>query len=160
MGAVVPQSALGLEVVDLDDTDFFEWTQETAEKIRRQAFHEIDLAALAEEIEDLGKSKLSEVISRLTTVIIHLLKLDFQPGKKTNSWIRTIRRERTVLEIIFDQSPSLIDKGKRDLDRTYKRASREAAGETGLPRKTFPQECPYTYEQILDPDFFPGQPSP
>jgi len=31
-----------------------------------------------------------------------------------------------------------------------------ASGETGLPKSAFPQACPYTIEQILDPDFLPG----
>ena len=31
-----------------------------------------------------------------------------------------------------------------------------ASGETGLPKTVFPETCPYTIDQILDPTFLPG----
>jgi len=36
----------------------------------------------------------------------------------------------------------------------YRRARREAAKETGLPLATFPDECPFTLEQITG-DYWP-----
>lgn len=141
--------------VSLYDTDFFEWTQDTGGKIRNRRFEDIELTALAEEIEDLGKRDWSEVNSRLRVIILHLLKLQYQPEKKTDSWSESVGRERGVLEEIFDGSPSLIGKGRERLPITYKRAIRDAARETKLPQSTFPVDCPYTYEQILDHDFYP-----
>jgi uncharacterized protein DUF29 len=141
----------------LYDTDFFAWTQETAAKIRECRFHDINLKALAEEIEDLGKRDWTEVNSRLRVIIMHLLKLDYQPEKKTDSWVNSISRERTELEGIFDFSPSLRAKALQQLPVTYVRSVREAARETKLPKATFPAECPYTYEQILDHDFYPSE---
>jgi hypothetical protein len=31
---------------------------------------------------------------------------------------------------------------------------RDASVETGIPKECFP-ECPFTFEQLMDPDFFP-----
>jgi hypothetical protein len=36
-----------------------------------------------------------------------------------------------------------------------RRDFRKAAAETGLPISSFPEECPFTSEQVLDPDFLP-----
>jgi hypothetical protein len=37
------------------DTDFFRWTQETAELLRQGHFEETDKENLAEEVADMGK---------------------------------------------------------------------------------------------------------
>jgi len=111
----------------LYDTDFFTWTQETATKIRDGRFHAVDLSAVAEEIEDLGKRDWTEVNSRLRVIITHLLKLDYQPEKKTDSLMNSIGRERTELEGIFDQSPNLIEKAKPAED-LYSCSSRGSSG--------------------------------
>lgn len=131
------------------DTDFFAWTQETAAKIRERRFEEIDWSALAEEIEDLGERDKREVNSRLREIIMHLLKLQFQPEKKTDSWTHSIVREQIELKNILANSKSLVEKAREDLPRTYGEAVRLAAVETGLAQRLFPSECPYTYEQIL-----------
>lgn len=137
------------------DTDFFIWTQETAAKIRNCRFRDIDLPALAAEIQDLGKRDWTEVNSRLRVILTHLLKVEYQPEKKTDSWTNSIGRERTEIEGIFDHSPSLRAKAEESLPRTYERAMREAARETKLPKSTFPLQCPYTYDEILDHEFYP-----
>jgi hypothetical protein len=41
------------------------------------------------------------------------------------------------------------------LSQSYQPARAEALGETGLPEETIPRECPWTAEQILDPNFWP-----
>jgi hypothetical protein len=38
----------------------------------------------------------------------------------------------------------------------YVRARDKAARESRLPLGTFPEACQWTYEQIIEPDFFPG----
>ena len=37
----------------------------------------------------------------------------------------------------------------------YELAVPRAADETGLPEDTFPAECPFTIEQVLDPHWLP-----
>lgn len=62
----------------LYDRDFFEWTVRNAELLRRGCVEEADLEHLAEEIEDLGKRDTREVMSRLTVLLMHLLKWSIQ----------------------------------------------------------------------------------
>jgi uncharacterized protein DUF29 len=42
------------------------------------------------------------------------------------------------------------------LIKAYQDAREDAAGESQLSESTFPEVCPWTYEQIMDKDFFPG----
>jgi len=58
----------------LYETDFFEWTQRTAEQLRRRRFDETDIEHAAEEIEDMGKRDLRELNSRMEVLMAHVLK--------------------------------------------------------------------------------------
>ena len=59
-----------------------------------------------------------------------------------------------IAKIIRD-SPSLRRYSADVLDDEYRTARADAAGETGLPEDAFPEICPFTIEQILDPGFLP-----
>jgi hypothetical protein len=41
-------------------------------------------------------------------------------------------------------------------DDAYAGAIQLASSETGIAKKAFPKTCPYTQEQVLDPDFLPN----
>src|SRR3954470_5735337 len=68
----------------LYDRDFFLWTQEQAEALRRAAREgsnlPLDWENLAEEIESLGRSFKNSLQSRIAQIIIHLWKLACSPA--------------------------------------------------------------------------------
>ena len=76
------------------DSDFNEWTQAQGRALRNRRAADLDWENLAEEIESLGRSDQREVKSRLTTLLVHLLKWRYQPEKRSDSWADTIARER------------------------------------------------------------------
>jgi hypothetical protein len=137
------------------DADFFEWTQATAELIRQGRLAEVDLEHLAEEIEDMGKRDRREVRSRWLLLLMHLLKWELQPEKRTASWRTTIREQRKQLRLIMADSPSLGRIPREELPALFRSAVEDALEETGLSANRFPSSCPYTAEQILDSNFFP-----
>jgi hypothetical protein len=137
------------------DADFFQWTQATAEMIRRGRLAEVDLEHVAEEIEDMGKRDRREVRSRLIVLVMHLLKWELQPELRTPSRGLTIDEQRTQIQFAIQDSPSLRRLPSDELAATYKRAVKRAIAQTGLDAGRFPPSCPYTAEQILDGDFFP-----
>ena len=139
----------------LYDEDFFEWTRRNAELLRMGLLDEADIEHIAEEIEDIGKSELHEVNSRTQVLVEHLLKWQLQPEKKSRSWLRTIASQRGALAERLEDSPSLRLKIRPNLGRNYQRAVQLTLIETGLPKNHFPAECPFTVEQILDPEFLP-----
>ena len=88
--------------------------------------------------------------------MMHLLKWQFQPMHRSRSWQSTIRTQRGRIERLLDESPSLRPEVAA-LSREQYAAAREAASaETGFAWRTFPQSSPYTPEQILDDEFYPG----
>lgn len=137
------------------DVDFFAWTMEQARLLREGAFSEIDAANIAEELESMGKNNRRELGSRLVVLLMHLLKWQFQPNRRSPSWATTVRDQRDEIEEILTDSPSLRPVVRDTLSATYTRARRKAIGETGLPDTTFPADCPFTPDQILAENFLP-----
>lgn len=66
-------------------TDFNLWIQRTTDLLRERRWHEIDLEHLIEAIEDLGKSEWRGLTSQLTRLLLHLLKWQYQPQRRSDS---------------------------------------------------------------------------
>jgi len=139
----------------LYDEDFAAWTAATARLLRARRLTELDLEHLAEEVEDMGKSQTRERNSRLRALLVHLLKWQGQPQKRSRGWRSTIDAQRVELRDLLRQSPSLRHRLPESLPEVYRDAVRAAGIETGLAAGTFPRECPFRVEQILDNDFLP-----
>jgi hypothetical protein len=143
---------------ELYDQDFFTWTQITAALIRQGKWHEVDPESVAEELESLGKSNRRELGNRLQVLLVHLLKWQIQPGQRvhSHSWYDTIVEQRDQIHELLTDSPSLRPLIPALLTRRYRRARQKAFDEMNVPDVTLPSECPWTVEQLLDEEFFPG----
>jgi hypothetical protein len=124
--------------------------------LRDGRFADLDVENLAEEVEDMGKRDRRVVESRLEVLLLHLLKWQYQPRRRSGSWRATIRVQRSRLELVLRDSPSVRAEVPAMLLRRYPKAVAAAADETGLPEARFPPTCPYTAEQILDEKFLPA----
>ncbi len=138
------------------ETDFHLWTQQQAALLRQGQLAELDTAHLIDEIEDMGASNRRALGSYLELVLLHLLKWQYQPERRGNSWIESIGKGRNAIERLLEESPSLAPQLSLKMEAEYRRARREAAAETGLPLPTFPEACPLTVEQVLDVDYWPN----
>ena len=148
------QSTLA-DLSSLYEEDFFEWTRRSAELLRAGQLQQADIEHIAEEIEDMGKRDLRELNSRVRVLLIHLLKWQLQAEKRSRSWNDTIICQRGEIVDVLKQSPSLRGKLRTELPDNYAMAMRRAINQTGLPLSRFPKECPFTVEQVLDPEFLP-----
>src|SRR5437868_11851541 len=145
----------------LYDEDFYAWTQEQAELLRRgsAAANRLDFDLLAEEIEDLGKSELQTVQSLCEHIIEHFLKMEFSGLQEpADHWRDEIVEWRVQIEKKITRSIA----AKIDLHDRYRcalrllrRFERTAPGFTAR----VPAECPYSLDQIIgvgDDDWFPA----
>jgi len=137
--------------------DFNSWIERTAQLLRERRWHEIDVETLIEEVEDLGKSERRGVASQLTRLLLHLLKWQYQPQRRSDSWLDSITDARTQIELAIEDSPSLKSYPKEQLKDSYQRARRQAAKQTDIQISVFPEECPYPLELILDEDWLPQE---
>lgn len=143
----------------LYETDFYAWTQEQATLLRNEQWSQIDLQNLIEEIQSLGKQQRQELRNRLSVLIGHLLKWHYQSGRRSRSWLATLRIQRLDIAELLEDNPSLKPYLEEALCKAYLKGVELAVGETDLPKRTFPVECPYSLVEIVDDDFYPGEPS-
>ena len=94
-------------------------------------------------------------MSNLRVLLMHLLKWQYQSGMRTGSWRGTVIEHRARIQSAFEDSPSLRNYYAQVFDKSYSKARDIAAGETGLDLSTFPAECLYTAEQVIDDEFWP-----
>ena len=137
------------------DTDFFGWTHQQAHLLRTGRLDQLDVVNLIDEIEDMGKSQIRELESRLGVLLAHLLKWRYQPERRGVSWETTIREQRRRLTRLLADNPSLQPRLPKAHDDAYGDARLIARRETALPEPTFPAASPFTLEQTLDPDYWP-----
>lgn len=131
------------------------WAHQTADLLRERRWQEIDRARLIEELEDLSRSEQRAIASQLIRLLLHLLKWDHQPQRRSDSWLDSITDARVQIALTIQDSPSLQSYPAEQLAACYQRARRSAARQTGLAPVDFPENCPYPLDRILDEDWLP-----
>jgi len=142
-------------VKSLYEEDILLWVEQTVKQLTARDFARLDLEHLIEEVEALGVSQKRELLSRLVVLIEHLLKrLYVDLPYDHNGWERTIRTQRTELDILLSQVPSL----KSLWDENFREAWRRALGNVRGEYKavSFPEEWPYArdWQTILTTNFW------
>jgi hypothetical protein len=140
----------------LYEQDFYAWANEQAALLRAGRLAEADIEHIAEEIESMGRSEKRELVSRLEILVSHLLKWQYQPTHRGTSWRLTIEEQRRRVSDHLADNPSLQAKLPEALISAYATAVLVAARETGLSRGSFPCACPWSFEQMMADEFFPG----
>ena len=140
----------------LYDSDFYAWSREQAELLRKGELAQADIERIAEEIESMGRTEKRELTSRIESLLLLLLKWRYQPGKRGASWEASIANQRDDIADHLDDNPSLRPLLPQAMTTAYRRARLEAVADTGFAGETFPEACPWTVEQALDGGFWPG----
>ena len=58
----------------LYERDFFAWSRQQAELLRAGKLADADIDHIAEEIDSMGRTEKRELVSRLSVLLLHLLK--------------------------------------------------------------------------------------
>lgn len=135
--------------------DFYSWTIDTVNKLKKKQFNQIDITHLMEEVESMGASERNQLQSRLEVLLMHLLKWQYQSIRRSRSWTLTIEEQRKRLKRLLAKMPSLKSCLQEEIFEAYDYAILKAAKETNLEKSTFPTELPYTLEQILNEEYYP-----
>ena len=139
----------------LYETDFYSWTLQQARLIRSGKMEELDLDNILEELEGMGKSEHRALSSRLDVLLMLLLKWQYQPEHRSSSWQGSIKEQRFRVAKLLKENPGL----KSELDAimvdAYSIAKISAFKETGLSESSFPESCPWSFEKVMDSQFWP-----
>jgi hypothetical protein len=154
------ESPIGPDRADMSglyEADFYAWALEQGRLLREGCWEGLDLGNLIEEIEALARQQRQELRNRLAVLLGHLLKWEFQGSQRSNSWRATIRLQRREITTLLKESPSLKPYLAEALGLAYPNGRDLAIMETNLPELTFPMDCLYGWDVLLDEDFWPGE---
>ena len=145
--------------------DYNLWLQENIKAIQEKRFNDLDYENLLQELEDMGKAEKNALVSNLKILIAHLLKLKIQydaPEQMKKSWYASIDEHRERVSDALDNIPSLKSYLNEAIEKSYSGARKLAIKEGkradfGVRKpleNEYPQECPFSVEEILDEDFY------
>src|SRR3981189_2127801 len=139
------------------EQDVVAWANEQAGLLRAGKLTAIDVGHISEEMKDVGKSEQRELASRMSVRLAHLLKWQYQPGRRSKSWQFTIRTQRKEVAYVLSEAPSLRGKFGDEawLDIVWSKARSIASNETGLDLDAFPEAFPWKVDEALSPEFYP-----
>src|SRR3954453_19205874 len=118
--------------------DFYSWLMQQARAVREGRWGAVDRDNLAEEIESLGREQFNKLESALRVLLVHFLKWDHQPERRSRSWVLSIDGQRLEIADVLADNPGLKPRIPEAIARAYRRARIGAAKETGLETDAFP----------------------
>jgi hypothetical protein len=132
------------------EVDLYSWALRQAELLRAGRLMEIDAAAIAEEIDDVAEEQYDKLESALRVVMLHLVKWDHQPDKRSRSWTASVREQRRRVLRQLRKNPGLRSRLDQAPGEAYEDARDEASAETGLPLSVFHVQRPFEYAEIME----------
>ena len=147
-----------MQTKTLYETDFNLWVESQVASLQAQSWDNLDLENLIEEIEGLTRRDKRALTSFLRVALLHILQWQYQPQKRSDSWITSVLNAQSEITLILEDSPSLKNFIPEAIAKAYPLARREAAKQTRLPISTFPEHLPYTFKAVMEWDLeAPGE---
>ncbi len=137
-----------MEALSHDD-DFYKWTRTQVTFLKKKEYEKLDLRNLIAEIESLGNSEKNAIENHLIVLFVYLLKIKFQPAMRSNSWENSVENAKFRIRRLVQKNPSLNKNVSEFMPDAYYSAKLEASSETGLDKKTFPEACPWLFEELF-----------
>jgi hypothetical protein len=130
--------------------DLYGWVEDQIALLKAGRLSEIDADNIAEELSDVGNEQYDKLESAIRVVLLHLLKWDHQPERRSRSWVGSIVEQRRRVARVLKKNPTLKPHIAEAILEAYEDAQTDAAVETNLREDQFPKDCPYSWEDILD----------
>ena len=133
-------------IANLYETDFYQWTREQAQALREKNLAQLDWENVIEEIEALGRSDYQAVVSLLTRMVQHQLKIDYaQRPDSHRHWQAEIKAFANTLRRRY--SPAM----KPKLEVEWQGIYLDAVDLYGIdyPEQELPLQCPYGLTDFL-----------
>ncbi len=132
------------------DRDLYTWAVEQAALLRSGRVTEADVLNIAEELDDVGNEQYEKLESALRVILLHLLKWDHQPARRSRSWWASISVQRKHVSRVLRKNPGLKPLIDEAVVEAYEIARIEATAQTSLEEDSFPQDCPYPWNEIME----------
>jgi DNA-directed RNA polymerase subunit L len=145
------------ELKQLYDIDDDEWLEQTINLLKNHQFQQLDLDNLIEELEDLVREKKNAVASLLDQIIRHLLLLQYWT---TEAEYNAVHWQEEIYNFRIQLRRKITTNLRKYLEDELTSIYQDALGFVKIKTTnlvTFPTECPYSLEQLLDRSWLPNQ---
>ncbi|MBU7581347.1 MAG: DUF29 domain-containing protein [Nostoc sp. TH1S01] len=146
---------INTNLTSLYESEYEQWLAQTINLLKENRFDELDKEHLIEELEELSRRDKKTVERFLEQIIRHLLLLQYWTAESeynSNHWQAEILSFRTQLN--EDLTQNLRNHLQENQAKVYEKALKYVRQKTGY-EINFPQDCPYTLEQLLEINWLP-----
>ncbi|MFO5439591.1 MAG: DUF29 domain-containing protein [Dolichospermum sp.] len=143
---------------EIYEQDYTEWLDITLNQLQNRDLENVDWEHLIEEITALGNEQRRKVESYLLRLLIHLLLYNYWSSEKDWSgrgWEKELDNFRLELDLLLE-SKVLYNHCVKILDKIYIKARNNAIRRSELSPEIFPENCPYSLTEILNPEWLPS----
>jgi len=144
-----------IPLTELYDRDYLLWVEENLRFLKSGEYEKLDWDNFLEEVEDMGQRHKDALESNLKVLLWHLLKWKYQPDLRSGSWRGSIVEHRQRVLKALKKMPSLKNHMLEVFEDAYRDAIEVASAETGQDLRTYPHECEWEIEQILEKGWLP-----
>lgn len=141
---------------ELYESDQDEWRIRLINLINEGHISDIDFINLKVFLIEMGSSDYAEIESRMSLLMMHLLKAIYQPKRMGKSWVLTIIEQRRKLKTKVLKSKNFENHLRREFKNLYLEARQDASLETRIPIEEFPKEPPFTFDEVLESGYIPN----
>jgi len=141
---------------ELYESDQDEWRIRLISLINEGRISEIDFINLKVFLIEMGSSDYAEIESRMSLLMMHLLKAIYQPKRMGKSWILTIIEQRRKLKTKILKSKNFENHLRSTFKNLYLEARQDVSLETRMPIEEFSKEPPFTFDEVIDSGYIPN----
>lgn len=132
------------------DSDFAAWIYDQVAALKEGRFADLDIEDLSDEVESLAKRDFKKLRSALRGIVHHMLKWDYQPERRGQSWRDSINNGRDRVWGELASSPSFRPRVAEAVEQAFPLARSKAWAETGVFKlEREPKICPYSWDEIM-----------
>jgi Domain of unknown function DUF29 len=121
---------------EIDETA---WLEQMSQLVHERRYGQLDYKNLGEFLADMAKRDKREVSNRLRTLLVHLLKWEHQPRKRSRSWEGTILTQRYELQALLESRTLKNYMPRRSWRRCMQRRSSKRPRRPGWLRTSSPK---------------------
>lgn len=137
---------------NLYETDTYAWVNAQADALRGGQISQADITNLAEEIAGIARTLRIAMVTAVRNALIRMALLRYAPAGPRPHWEFELASFRSQIDDLVDDSPSL----RALLDQSLINQEWSKAARILGPRIGGLPACPFSLEQVLDPDYVPA----
>ncbi len=136
---------------NLYEEDFCKWADQQALLLKTGRIDQLDLSNLIEEVEDMGNRHRDALQSQLVRLMMHIIKWEIQPQKRSKSWVSSINDARNQIDFSQERYPSLNNQYIQSIwESSFTLAKRYAQKETRLQTNM----TKLSWQEVFEEDYF------